>query len=87
MNIEKIIEFDKIKEMWMELAVTDKAREQIANTSYLLEENELKKCLKDTTNSRKFIEKCGTPPFFAFLSLPYIPFSLFYLKYPPLHMQ
>ncbi len=62
MNIEKIIEFDKIKEMWMELAVTDKAREQIANTSYLLEENELKKCLKDTTNSRKFIEKCGTPP-------------------------
>ena len=29
MNIEKIIEFDKIKEMWMELAVTDKAREQI----------------------------------------------------------
>lgn len=28
MDIEKIIEFDKIKEMWMKLAVTEEAKEK-----------------------------------------------------------
>ena len=29
MNIEKQIEFDKVKEIWMNLAVTEAAKEQI----------------------------------------------------------
>lgn len=62
MNIEKQIEFDKIKEMWMELAVTDSAKERIRDLSFLLSESELKKQLKDTTDSRKLIETLGTPP-------------------------
>lgn len=31
MNINKQIEFDKIKEMWSDLAVTDYAKEKIKN--------------------------------------------------------
>lgn len=62
MNIEKQIEFDKIKEKWMELAVTDTAREKITNTTYCLAESELRKQLRDTTDGRVLIEKFGMPP-------------------------
>lgn len=62
MNIEKQIEFDKVKEMWMSLAVTEWAKETIKELSYCLKETELRKQLQDTTNSRKLIEKLGTPP-------------------------
>ncbi len=62
MNTEKQIEFDKIKELWMNLAVTQAAKEQIKATTFSLSERELRKQLKDTTDSRSFIEKLGTPP-------------------------
>lgn len=62
MNIEKQIEFDKIKEMWAALAVTERARQQIAGTSCCLDESRLRKELRDTTDSRELIEKLGTPP-------------------------
>lgn len=62
MNIEKQIEFDKIKEIWSGLAVTDKAKERIKDTTVYLYENELRKHLRDTTEARFFIEKMGTPP-------------------------
>lgn len=62
MNIEKQIEFDQIKEMWMNLALTESAKEQIRGMSFLLSEGELGKQLRDTTNSRKLIEKLGMPP-------------------------
>lgn len=62
MNIEKQIEFDKIKEFWKALAVTDCAKEMIAEVSCYLVEGELRKHLKDTTNSRLLMEKLGTPP-------------------------
>lgn len=62
MNIEKQIEFDKIKEIWMALAVTDQAKEKIRNVAFYLSESELQKQLRDTTDSRKLIEKLGTPP-------------------------
>ncbi|MCI8972929.1 MAG: DNA mismatch repair protein MutS [Lachnospiraceae bacterium] len=62
MNIEKHIEFDKIKERWMSLAVTDHAKEMIAKVSCYLEESELRKQLKDTTNSKILLEKLGVPP-------------------------
>lgn len=62
MNIEKEIEFDKIKEIWTALAVTDQAKENIRNTTFYLSESELRKQLRDTTDSRKLIEKLGTPP-------------------------
>lgn len=62
MNIEKQIEFDKIKEMWRERAVTEWARKQITETSVCLSERELRKQLKDTADSRCLMEKLGTPP-------------------------
>ena len=62
MNIEKQIEFDKIKEKWMELAITDQAKEQVRTVSFCLSEMELRKRLKDTTDSRLLMEQIGMPP-------------------------
>ncbi|MCI8446853.1 MAG: DNA mismatch repair protein MutS [Eubacterium sp.] len=62
MNIEKQIEFDKIKALWMNLAMTQRAKEQISQTSFFLSERELRKQLKDTTDARAMIEQAGTPP-------------------------
>lgn len=62
MNTEKQIEFDKIKEKWSGLAVTEAAKERIWQISFYLRENELRKELRDTTDGKKMIETLGTPP-------------------------
>ncbi|MGN0337591.1 MAG: DNA mismatch repair protein MutS [Lachnospiraceae bacterium] len=62
MNIEQQIEFDKIKETWMNLAVTARAKERIKESSFYLSERELRKQLRDTTDARALMEKLGTPP-------------------------
>jgi len=62
MNIDRQIEFDKIKDIWADLAVTDWAKEKIRETSVYFSENELRKQLRDTTDARFLIEKLGTPP-------------------------
>lgn len=62
MNIDKQIEFDKVKEIWSELAVTDWAKEQIQQVSLCYSETELKSILRNTTEARALIEKIGTPP-------------------------
>ena len=62
MNTEQQIEFDKIKEIWAELAVTGAAKKEIAEASVYLDEMELSSRLRDTTNSKRMIEKLGNPP-------------------------
>lgn len=62
MNIERQIEFDKVKDIWADLAVTDWAREKIKGANMCFSENELKRQLRDTTNARLLIEQLGTPP-------------------------
>ncbi len=62
MNIEKQIEFDKIKEIWMELALTDWAKEKIKNTTICLSELELRKQMRDTSDAKRLIEQLGNPP-------------------------
>lgn len=62
MNTERQIEFDKIKEIWSELAITAYAKKLIDEQTIYLDESRLRKELKDTTNSRNMIEKLGTPP-------------------------
>lgn len=62
MRTERQIEFDKIKEIWMDLTMTEQARENIKELTIFLSEGELKKQLKDTTHSRDMIEKLGMPP-------------------------
>lgn len=62
MNLDKAIEFDKVKELWKNLAVTEHAKEKIERAEVILAELELKKELKDTTDARVMMEKLGTPP-------------------------
>ena len=62
MNIDKQIEFDKVKEMWADLAITDYAKERIGEIKWCFSESELKKQLRDTTDARYMIEIAGTPP-------------------------
>ncbi len=62
MNIERQIEFDKVKDIWADLAVTDWAKEKIREAALCFSETELKKQLRDTTDARFLIEKLGTPP-------------------------
>ena len=62
MNIEKQLEFDKIREKWMELAVTDKAREEIRLTDICLDETDLRRKMRETSEGKDLIEKLGTPP-------------------------
>lgn len=62
MNINQQIEFDKIKELWAEFALTDDAKEKIKDTTWCMSETELRMLLKETTDARDMIEKLGTPP-------------------------
>lgn len=62
MNIERQIEFDRVKEIWAELAITDWAKERISEATLYFSENELKKQLRDTTDARFMLEKLGIPP-------------------------
>lgn len=63
MNLEQQIEFHKIKERWIDLAVTDGAKEKIRELEIYRKESELQKAQRDTSNSRNLIEQLGTPPF------------------------
>lgn len=62
MNIDKQIEFDKVRDKWEELAITDWAKQKITEATIYLSESELRKQLRDTTDARNMIEKLGNPP-------------------------
>lgn len=62
MNVEIILEFDKIRAKWADLALTGAAKEKIAASVCFMEESRLRKNLKDTTEAKELIEKLGTPP-------------------------
>ncbi len=62
MNTEQQIGFDKVKEMWAQLAVSACAKEKIEGTVPFTDEKELLHQLKETTDSREMIEKLGNPP-------------------------
>lgn len=64
-NEEKVLEFDKIKEMWAEYAFTEAAKKQIFEMQPFLSETELFLALRQTTESRTMIERCGNPPIAA----------------------
>lgn len=59
---ERVLEFDKIKEIWQENALTQKAKQMIEETKPFLSELELTARLRETTESRQLLEKCGNPP-------------------------
>ena len=62
---EKILEFDKIKEIWSALALTDSAKREIRETEPVLSEVELRARLRETTEARTMMEEMGTPPLSA----------------------
>lgn len=62
MNTEQQIEFDRIKEAWSALAVTDYAKAKIKEKTVILEETELRHELKETSDAKQMIEKLGAPP-------------------------
>lgn len=64
-NIETILEFDKIKEQWMEFARTQWAKDVIQNVEPYLSESELTARLRETTEARTLLEKAGNPPITA----------------------
>lgn len=59
---ENVLEFDKVKEIWSECALTSYAKKEIQNTCPILSESELAAKLRETTEARSMLEKCGTPP-------------------------
>lgn len=59
---EKTLEFDKIKQIWLEYAFTKKAKQRIEEAAPFLSERELLNALRETTMSSQFLEKCGEPP-------------------------
>lgn len=65
MNIEKILEFDQIKAIWSEFALTEEAKTAIHNTNICLSENELLAKQRETSQARVLIEKAGNPPMTA----------------------
>lgn len=56
------LELERIKEIWMGLALTAAARGRIEAAEPILAERELSAALRETTESRQLLEKFGTPP-------------------------
>jgi len=61
-DIEKVLELDRIKELWMGLALTESAKEEIKKTVPVLSERELLVKQKETTEAKILIKKGGNPP-------------------------
>ncbi len=59
---ENALEFNRIKEKWMELAYTQEVKEKIARTQICLSESELSAKQRETTEAKAMIEKLGNPP-------------------------
>lgn len=62
MIIDKQIEFDKVKQLWSDMAVTVSAKNEIAGRGIFLDERALRKEIRDTSLAREMIEKLGNPP-------------------------
>ena len=59
---EQLLEFDKIKELWAEYALTETAKERIRRIQPVLSEGELQLLQRETTQGKKMIELLGNPP-------------------------
>ncbi len=62
---ETRLEFHKIKEKWKLHALTKQAKKEIEDIIPCLIEAELRKMLRDTTEAKILLEKCGNPPLSA----------------------
>ena len=69
MNTEQILEFDKIKKLWMSLALTEGAKEEIRSTQPCMSESELLRMQRETSEARTMMEKGGNPPLVSFAGI------------------
>jgi len=60
--INNQIEYNTIKQIWSDLAITTHAKNRIADRWIILDESELRREIRDTTDARELIEKLGNPP-------------------------
>jgi len=59
---EQLLEFDKIKELWAEYALTEAAKEKICNIQPVFSEAELLMMQRETSQGKRMIELLGNPP-------------------------
>lgn len=59
---EQLLEFDKIKALWAEYALTEAAKERIRGTQPVLSEAELLVMQRETSQGKRMIELLGNPP-------------------------
>lgn len=59
---EKQIEFDKVKNIWMEQAITESAGVRISEMEVILDELSLRQAIRETTEAREMIDRQGNPP-------------------------
>ena len=59
---EQLLEFDKIKELWAEYALTESAKEKIRGIQPVLSEAELSVMQRETSQGKRMIELLGNPP-------------------------
>ena len=64
-DVEKILEFNKIKEKLTELAYTEHAKAEIQRLKPYMSEIEVVSRLRDTTEAKIMLEQCGNPPITA----------------------
>ncbi len=59
---DHVLEFDQIKQKWLELALTDWAKQEIQNTIPCLSESALAAKQRETSEAKELLEKNGNPP-------------------------
>lgn len=59
---EKLLEFNKIKELWADYALTETAKERIWGIQPVLSESELLVMQRETSQGKRMIELLGNPP-------------------------
>ncbi len=71
-HTETVLEFNKIKNMWSDLALMQATKTKIMETTPCLDESELLLLQKQTTEARDMLEKCGMPPIPSFTDVAQI---------------
>lgn len=62
MTTESILEFDQIKQMLTNCAVSEQAKQKLSLLSPILDEGECKLKMEETTQARVLLDTYGTPP-------------------------
>ncbi len=71
-HTETVLGFNKIKDIWSDLALMQATKTKIMETTPCLDESELLLLQKQTTEARDMLEKCGMPPIPSFTDVAQI---------------